>query len=477
MLTMDPRGRYRQPSVANVGVYVRLSEDRDGTSTSPRRQADDCRALCAAKGWTVARVFEDVDLSAFRHVRRPAFEEMCADLTAGRIDGIVCWKLDRLARNRRDYSRLAELVESTGAILAAVNDPIDTTTDMGWFVVDMLAGMARMEAANTGTRVRRAIAESAQAGKPHKSGRRPFGLAKDWTAIEPGEAHLIRDAAARVLAGASVNSITREWNADGVTTTSGNVWRAYSLRRLLMSPHTAALRVHDGRTYEGDWPAIVDRSTHERLKQVLGDPSRRVGGGGRATYLLSGGLLRCALCDAPMMARPREDRRRRYVCRPEEGVRGCGHVGIVAAPLEEYVRDLVLAAVDGPALRAAQEAEGDGEHDGLAAQLDEYQAALEELSRDYYVDRAVTRAQFQTASRELLVAVDRTKRALGRLDRPAVLTDLPDTVEELRAAWDAEGRDWRRQLLDAVLDAVRVSRGRRGLNRFDPGRVELVWRA
>ena len=47
----------------------------------------------------------------------------------------------------------------------------------------------------------------------------------------------------------------------------------------------------------------------------------------------------------------------------------------------------------------------------------------------------------------------------------------------LRGAWPKLDLDRRRLVLNAVLDRVMVGPAVRGRNRFDPDRVELVWRS
>lgn len=93
----------------SVGVYLRISEDRDGQQTATSRQLADCQAYCERRGWEVEEVFEDVDLSAFStRVKRPQFARMLETLRAGEIAGVVTWKLDRLSRQQRDLVRVME---------------------------------------------------------------------------------------------------------------------------------------------------------------------------------------------------------------------------------------------------------------------------------------------------------------------------------------------------------------------------------
>ena len=70
-------------------VYVRISDDPEGTERGVDRQEADCRAYAAAHGWEVVAVFRENDTSAFkqrtitlpsgervRRVIRPEFRTM-----------------------------------------------------------------------------------------------------------------------------------------------------------------------------------------------------------------------------------------------------------------------------------------------------------------------------------------------------------------------------------------------------------------
>jgi len=85
-----------------AGVYARISSDDEGDAPGVRRQREDCLALIERKGWGVAGVFEDNDISAAdKRKRRPGFEQLLAAIDAGELDAIVSWDLDRLVRRPR----------------------------------------------------------------------------------------------------------------------------------------------------------------------------------------------------------------------------------------------------------------------------------------------------------------------------------------------------------------------------------------
>ncbi len=47
-----------------LALYFRISSDPDGTCEAIKRQLRHCRGLARLKGWKVAKVFEDLNISA-----------------------------------------------------------------------------------------------------------------------------------------------------------------------------------------------------------------------------------------------------------------------------------------------------------------------------------------------------------------------------------------------------------------------------
>src|ERR1044071_1519532 len=100
--------------MTQVGVYLRISDDRDGNQEATTRQRADCAKFAAAQGWEVVDVYEDVDLSAYkRGVKRPEFERMLEAVKTKQVDGVVAWKIDRISRRLRDFARLEEQCEES----------------------------------------------------------------------------------------------------------------------------------------------------------------------------------------------------------------------------------------------------------------------------------------------------------------------------------------------------------------------------
>jgi DNA invertase Pin-like site-specific DNA recombinase len=459
-----------------AAIYTRLSKDPTGEQTATARQAEDCRALAARHGWDVVAEYEDVDLSAFRGVQRPGYEALLESLAAGELDRVIAWKLDRLLRRPRDFEKLWELCEAAGAHIVTDKDSIDTSAPFaGTLVPRILSMVAEMESQGISVREQRKHEANAKAGKRSGGGHRPFGLTRDWSALVPAEAEMIRTAVDRILAGEAMYRIATEWNAEGVRTPTGKQWTVQLLKSMLRSPRLAGLREHRGAIVgPGQWPAIVDPDKHARLRAIL---SSRPAVAPAGRFLLSG-MVRCGVCGQSMYVRRRhKDKARFYGCEKVSGGAGCGHVHIVAEPLEALVRDEVLRRLDSPEMLAAIEAHN--RQTVAAADLDALradEAALEQLARDHYTDRLIGRAEFLAARDVLQRRIEDARRKLARVNGTGKVGELAGFGAKLREAWDGQPLDWQRQVVGTVVDKVTITPGRRGPNRFDPARVTVEWR-
>ena len=85
--------------MTRAAIYCRISDDREGGALGVKRQEDDCRALAERRGWPVAEVFVDNDVSAYNGHVRPAYRRMLDAMKAGEVDAVVVWHLDRLHRH------------------------------------------------------------------------------------------------------------------------------------------------------------------------------------------------------------------------------------------------------------------------------------------------------------------------------------------------------------------------------------------
>jgi len=456
-----------------VGVYARISEDIAGLGLGVRRQTDDCTTLAKLRGWDVAEVYADNDVSAYKtKVVRPEFERMLAELDAGLIGGIVAYDLDRFARKPSDLERVISIYDKRGGVFATVQGDIDLSSPDGRTMARVMVAFANKASMDTSRRVKRKHLELAQKGVP-VGGNRPFGFKADKVTIEPVEAQLIRAAADQILSGVGLHTICRAWNEKGITSTRGNPWVKAVLRNMLLSPRLAGFRVYQGgiardtsgQPVTGMYPAILDVTKWEALCAYLTDPARsgqHVHPGGRK-YLLSG-IARCASCTATLQGNA--DRQYGllffYSCHNTQ----CRQrVAVTGPKVDEIVTKLVLAYLADRVIERSEE-QWAGEEDLTAAT-----SRIVELMEQYSEGTLSKDVVFPTVQKlEDQVARLRTEKADWVRGQVAV-RPTTNAVE----AWPTMEVDQQRAVIASVLHAVVVKPGKRG-GRFDPDRIEPIFR-
>lgn len=74
---------------------------------------------------------------------RPQLQACLERLASG--DVFVVYKIDRVARSLKDLLSIIERVEASGASIRSLTEPLDTTSPMGSFVLQILGAVAQLE--------------------------------------------------------------------------------------------------------------------------------------------------------------------------------------------------------------------------------------------------------------------------------------------------------------------------------------------
>jgi len=460
-----------------AAIYARISSDRDGDQLGVTRQIEDCRALVARNGWSLYDTFVDDDTSAYTGKPRPAYRDMMEAIEGGQVNAVVVWHLDRLHRSPRELEDFIEACNRAGLReLASLSGNVDLGNTDSLFLARILGNVARKESDDKSRRIKRKHLELAQAGRISGGGTRPFGFEPDRITVRQSEAAVIREVAERILAGDSLRSVCRDLDDRAIPTVSGKGWSLQVVRRLLLSGRISGQRDHHGESVApAEWPAIITPDQTARLRALLRDPARRTNRTARR-YLLTG-LLRCGVCGERLVARPREDGRRRYICAKGPGQAGCGGIAILADDLEAFVSDAVLWRLDTPELARALAG-----HDtasvslaALASDLERDRAQLEEVAQAYG-QRQITLAELLAARKPVEARITAARQRLADANRGSALTAYVGHADTLRTRWADLPLTRQHAIVAAVLDSLTVKRAVQGRNRFDSRRLVPVWR-
>jgi len=463
-------------TAARVGLYARISSDREGDGLGVARQLEDCERLAERRGWEVVGRYVDDDVSAWSGKRRPEYARCLDDLRSGTIEGLLVYDLDRLHRQPKELEDFIDLCKGLQLTnVASVSGDIDLTSADGQFQARILGAVAKKESDDKSRRIRRKHEELALNGKVSGGGSRPYGYDDDRRTIRPAEAAIVRECARRFLAGQSIRSICADLNARAVATVSGGQWSPQTLRRLLGSARIAGQREHKGEVVaNAEWRGIISKTDSATIRARLTDPERRTNKSARRYLLVR--LLRCALCGESLIARPRSGGQRRYVCAKGPGMSGCGHLYITADEAEAWVLDAVFFRLDSPELAAAI----NGRHDEPDAdrwqqEADQAQAQLEELA-SAYGERAITMGEWRAAREPIEKRRSAARKQLAKATRTTVLDGYLGNAAALRADWDSLDLTRQHAIVSSLVDHVVVTPGRRGYNRFDEARLRPLWR-
>ena len=58
-------------------------------------------------------------------------QRLIRDIEAGRVDTVVCYKIDRLSRSLTDFAKLVDVFERNSVTFVSVTQSFCTTTSMG----------------------------------------------------------------------------------------------------------------------------------------------------------------------------------------------------------------------------------------------------------------------------------------------------------------------------------------------------------
>ena len=235
---------------------------------------------------------------------RPALQQLLADITAGRVDTVVVYKIDRLTRSLADFAKIVEILDARGASFVSVTQQFNTTTSMGRLTLNVLLSFAQFEREVIGERIRDKIAASKKKGM-WMGGVPPlgYGVQDHKLVMIDSEADTVRLIFRRYAELGSVRLLKAELEARGIkskswTSASGRLVGGKPFSRgalyLMLQNHTYLGKiVHRGQFNRGEHTPIIDQPLWDAVQeQLAGNTARRqCGRRTRQPSLLAGMLF------------------------------------------------------------------------------------------------------------------------------------------------------------------------------------------
>ncbi len=359
MRLKNPKTKEKRP--LRVAGYVRVSSQRqanEGDSLIAQQheieQEVDFRKR--REGWEIEGIefYVDAGRSA-KDQNRAQLQRLKRDITAGKIDLVICFKLDRITRSLRDFVDLWALFESHDVDVISLREKFDTSMPTGTAMLQLVMVFAQLERSMTAERTYSIMRDRVDRGLwngGHVLGYRSDPEDKGKLLIEEEGAVIVRrifdsyeelgsaGAATRKLNDLGIRYPTYRTRSDKVR--GGNLFTKQKVLGILRSP------IYIGRIEWGEATCddchvpIIAKEQFERVKDRLIRTVKHRKNMRRArgrNYLLSG-LLRCQ-CGSHMVgssAHGRTDVSYYYTCTRqvhEGGKYSCEAPRIPALALEE----------------------------------------------------------------------------------------------------------------------------------------------
>jgi len=288
-----------EPDMQDAVIYTRYSSHNQ-RDCSIEQQVADCEIFARQNNLRVVKVYADRHLSGTTD-NRPQFQQMLKEAAHGHWAYVICWKIDRFARNRYDSATYKFRLKKAGVRVLYAKESIPDGPE-GILLESVLEGSAEYYSAALAQNIRRGMKYNAEQCKVN-SGSIPFGYRKGPDgrfAIHEANAEVVREIFRKAAAGMSFVDIANDLNSQGLKTSRGGRWNKGSFRLLMNEAYIGVYHFSDTRI-EGGMPALIDQGTfwaaNERLKANSSVRGRHQDGG---DYLLTG-KLKCAHCGSYMI--------------------------------------------------------------------------------------------------------------------------------------------------------------------------------
>lgn len=218
--------------------------------------------------------------SAKKPYVRPKFKALLQEIEDGKIDGIICWKFDRLSRNPTDSGRIQQLLQD-GQLQHIKTTERSYYPEDNALLISVEAGMSNQYIRELATNTKRGMRSKAEKGD--KPGVPPIGYLneqlKKVIIADPERFHLVRILWDKMLTGTySIAQLVVIADKELHLTTpvrgkTGGKPLSYStLCVLFKNPFYKGKLMFNGTEYKGNQPRMVSDEEFERVQQII-DPT------------------------------------------------------------------------------------------------------------------------------------------------------------------------------------------------------------
>jgi site-specific DNA recombinase len=280
--------------------YIRVSTAKQGEGASLDAQRDAITAFASRENLNIVAWFEEKETAA-KH-GRPIFNKMIRQLKRGAARGLIMHKIDRSARNLRDWALITELPDA-GIDVHIATETLDFRSRGGRLTADIQAVIAADYIRNLREETIKGLNGRLKQGLyPFRApiGYLDNGGGKPKTP-DPIKAPLIKKMFTLYAGGSlSLRHLRDEMERGGLKSHVGKPLTLSSVAATLSNPfYTGIIEIkRTGKIWQGVHPPIISMRVFQQVQD------RKAGRAGKKVTRhnhLYRGLFRCALCGGAMV--------------------------------------------------------------------------------------------------------------------------------------------------------------------------------
>lgn len=355
-----------------IGAYIRVSTERQVEGYSIEGQITQIEQYCQFNSYELVDIYADRGISG-KSMNRPELQRMLKDAKNGKLDCVMVYKTNRLARNTSDLLTIVEELHRQNVEFFSLSERMEVKNSTGKLMLQILASFSEFERntilENIYTRQHQRALEG------YYQGNLPLGYNnipdnKKELMINQHEANIVKYIFESYAKGHGYRKIANALNHKGYVTKKGNPFSISAVTYILSNPfyigkiQFAKYKDWNDKRRKGlnDKPVIAEGKhapiigkdlwdkVQARKKQVSEKPQVH----GKGTNLLTG-IIHCPQCGAPMAASNTTNtlkdgtkkRIRYYSCSNfrNKGSKVCSANSVRAEVIEKYVMDQILEIV------------------------------------------------------------------------------------------------------------------------------------
>ncbi|HDF8069756.1 MULTISPECIES: cassette chromosome recombinase CcrB [Staphylococcus] len=355
-----------------IGGYIRVSTEKQVMGYSIEGQITQIEQYCQFNGYDLVDIYADRGISG-KSMNRPELQRMLNDAKNGKLDCVMVYKTNRLARNTSDLLTIVEELHRQNVEFFSLSERMEVKNSTGKLMLQILASFSEFE--------RNTILENIYTGQRQRAlegyyqGNLPLGYNnipdnKKELMINQHEANIVKYIFESYAKGHGYRKIANALNHKGYVTKKGNPFSISAVTYILSNPfYIGKIQFAKYKDWndkrrkglndkpviaEGKHSPIIGKNLWDKVQARKKQVSKKPQVHGKGTNLLTG-IVHCPQCGAPMAASNTTNtlkdgtkkRIRYYSCSNfrNKGSKVCSANSVRADVIEKYVMDQLIEIV------------------------------------------------------------------------------------------------------------------------------------